>query len=172
MDKKIGAYQIRNFTSEDRDAIARYANNKKIWLNLRDGFPHPYTTEAAERFLAGVTALQPQTVFAIATDTEAIGSIGLMPGEDVHRYTAEMGYWLAEPFWGQGIMTDAVRAVAAYALEELGLLRVYAEPYTSNPASARVLEKAGFQCEGTLRASAFKNGTVRDQYMYSVIAHG
>jgi RimJ/RimL family protein N-acetyltransferase len=113
----------------------------------------------------------PITVFAIATPSEAIGSIGLMPGKDVHRFTAEMGYWLAEPFWGKGIMTQAVKSLAAYAIVDLKLKRIFAEPYATNPASARVLEKAGFMREGILRSNAFKDGKVLDQFLYSYVAN-
>jgi len=83
---------------------------------------------------------------------EAIGSIGLMPGKDVHRFTAEIGYWLAEPFWGKGIMTQAVKVLTAYGIHDFGLHRIFAEPYVTNSASARVLEKSGFTCEGILRS--------------------
>ena len=109
----------------------------------------------------------PKTVFAIANEVEAIGSIGLMVGKDVHRFTAELGYWLAEPFWGKGVMTEAVKRITEYAFRCFGLKRVYAEPYTSNRASARVLEKAGFKYEGLLRASAFKDGRLVDQLLYA-----
>ncbi|MDY0019502.1 MAG: GNAT family protein [Anaerolineae bacterium] len=168
----IGDYLLRDWQRADALAITSYANNPKIAANLRDGFPHPYGPSDAEAFLARAMAMQPPTFFAIANETEAIGSIGLMLGQDVHRLTAEMGYWLAEPFWGRGIMVQAVTVVVAYAFTTLGLNRVYAEPYTSNPASARVLEKAGFQLEGILRASVLKNGKVLDQAMYARIRPG
>ena len=92
-----------------------------------------------------------------------------MIGKDVHRYSAELGYWLAEPFWGRGIMTQAVKIITAFAFSELNVLRVFAEPYTTNPTSARVLEKAGFVREGILRANVFKDGKVLDQYLYSFV---
>lgn len=154
---------------EDAPALADHANNKNIWLNLRDVFPYPYGIHDAESFIVHVIAAKPATVFAIATQSEAIGSIGLVPGEDVHRYTAELGYWLAEPFWGKGITTQAVNCLTAYAIQDLKLHRVFAEPFTTNQASARVLEKAGFTCEGILRSSAFKDNKIRDQFIYSYI---
>ena len=169
MHQRIGKYIIRNWRADDAPSIARYADNKKIWANLRDLFPHPYTLKDAETFLSLVMQAGPPTAFAIATSTEAIGGIGLTPGKDVHRFTAEMGYWLAEPFWGKGIMTRAVKFMAAYAINDLKLHRVFAQPYTINPASARVLEKAGFTREGRLRSSVFKDGRVLDQFMYSLI---
>jgi RimJ/RimL family protein N-acetyltransferase len=169
MHQKIGDFLLRDWRIEDAPSIARYGNNHKIWLNLRDGFPYPYTLRDAEAYIRRVNETEPRTVFAIATESEAIGSIGLMLGVDVHRFTAEMGYWLAEPFWGRGIMTNAVKSMAAYAIRELKLHRISAEPYTTNPASARVLEKAGFTREGILRSSVYKNGVVIDQILYSYI---
>lgn len=167
MKQKLGKYIIRDWHEDDAVSIAQYANNKKIWINLRDAFPHPYSLADAESFISRAMQIEPRTYFAIATEQEAIGSIGLMPGQDVHRFTAELGYWLAEPFWGKGIMTKAVRALSEYAFKELGLHRVFAEPYTTNTASARVLEKSGFVLEGILRANVFKDGRVLDQYLYA-----
>jgi [ribosomal protein S5]-alanine N-acetyltransferase len=163
----IGKYMIRDWRDSDAASIAQYANNKKIWINLRDAFPHPYTLADAEAFLSKAMRMEPRTYFAIASDQEAIGSIGLMPRDDVHRFTAELGYWLAEPFWGNGIMTKAVRALSEYAFKELGLHRIFAEPYTTNAASARVLEKSGFTREGIIRAAVFKDGRILDQYLYA-----
>ena len=150
---------IRDWRTDDAASIAKYANNRKIWINLRDGFPYPYQLSYAENFLSKVAQQNPRTVFAIANDKEAIGSIGLMLGGDVHRFTAEMGYWLAEPFWNKGIMSEVVS-------------RLFAEPYIGNTASVRVLEKAGFVLEGTLRASVFKDGKVLDQFLYAKIRQG
>ena len=169
MHQKIGKYVIRDWIMEDALSIAKYADNRKIWQNLRDGFPNPYGIHDAEIFISRLKEANPRTAFAIATEFEAIGSIGLMLGKDVHRFTAEMGYWLAEPFWGKGIMTHAVRFIVDWAFRELKLYRISAEPYASNPASHRVLEKAGFTFEGTLRSSAFKNGKILDQFLYSYI---
>jgi RimJ/RimL family protein N-acetyltransferase len=169
MYREVGDYIIRDWRMEDAPSIARYANNKKIWIYLRDAFPHPYRLRDAETFIAGVMESTPKTVFAIATQAEAVGSIGLTLGKDVHRFTAEMGYWLAEPYWGLGIMTRAVQRLTAYAISDLKLHRIFAEPYTTNPGSARVLEKAGYQCEGILRSNVFKAGRVLDQYLYSYL---
>ncbi len=169
MYREIGEYIIRDWQMEDAPSIAKYANNNKIWMNLRDAFPHPYGIQDAESFILRVTRTDSIIAFAIASPYEAIGSIGLMPGQDVHRYTAEMGYWLAEPFWGKGIMTQAVKSLADYAINDLKMHRIYAEPYTTNPASARVLEKAGFLYEGVLRSSVFKDGKILDQHLYSYI---
>ena len=169
---EIGQFIIRDWRQGDADALVRYADNLKIAANLRDGFPSPYTRSDAESFLRSVTANTPHTVFAIATEAEAIGCIGLMLGQDVHRLTAELGYWLAEPYWGQGIMTSAVIAVTDLGFQDFGLNRIHAEPYASNRASARVLEKARFRFEGRLRASVVKNGKVLDQCVYAKVRDG
>ena len=151
----------------DAIAVQCYANNRKIWLNLRDLFPHPYGLEDANRFLHYVTNDKPTTTFAIALPTEAIGCIGLQLGRDVHCQTAELGYWLGEPFWGRGIMSEAVAEFTRYAFVTFTLNRIYAEPFANNSASARVLEKAGFVCEGRLRASVLKDGQRLDSFLYA-----
>ncbi len=154
---------------EDIPSLVKYADNRKIWQNLRDGFPHPYTTSDAEKFIGHVEKIKPKTIFAIATEYEAIGSIGIVIGEDVHRFTAEIGYWLAEPFWGKGIMTEALKFLSDWAFREFKLHRIYATPFATNTASARVLGKAGFDREGIIRSGAFKDGKVMDMFMYSLI---
>jgi len=171
MYQEIGNYIIRDWQIQDAAFIAEYANNRRIWLNLRDAFPYPYSLADAEDFIARAIGADPVTIFAIATKSEAIGSIGLMLGKDVHRFTAEMGYWLAEPYWGKGIMTHAVQFLTAWAFRELKLHRISAEPYSTNTASHKVLEKAGFTREGVLRSSAFKDGKIVDQYLYSQIGN-
>ena len=172
MNLKAGKYVIRDWRIDDAPSIVKYANNREIWINLRDGFPYPYQLPDAENFLSKVAQQNPRTVFAIANDKEAIGSIGLKLGEDVHRFTAEMGYWLAEPFWNKGIMSEVVIRFADFAFEKFKLNRIFAGPYIGNSASARVLEKAGFVLEGTLRASVFKDGKVLDQFLYAKIRQG
>src|SRR6476646_4590399 len=117
MDVKLGELgSIRPFREEDAEAVQRYANNRKIWLNLRDLFPHPYSLETARGLMKVLAGQKPLTTFAIASESEAIGCIGLHFGEDVHRKTAELGYWLGEPFWGRGIMTVAVAEFTEWAL--------------------------------------------------------
>jgi [ribosomal protein S5]-alanine N-acetyltransferase len=172
MKRNFDEFMVRDWEEDDAQSIARYANNRKVWLCLRDAFPNPYSLGDARSFLARVMSQTPRTSFAIANEAEAIGCIGITPGQDIHRFTAEIGYWLAEPFWGDGIMTEAVKAVCEYGFEEFGLCRIFAEPYATNLASARVLEKAGFAREGVLRASAFKDGKVLDQLSYAKLREG
>jgi ribosomal-protein-alanine N-acetyltransferase len=158
---------VRSWSTADALALQRYANNRNVSLNLRDGFPYPYTSEDAHAFLSRVKQEKPETTFAIATSSEAIGCLGLRLGSDIHRKTAELGYWLAEPFWNRGIMTQAVAGFTHHAFEVFDLQRIFAEPFDHNRASAGVLEKAGFTCEGRLRANVFKNGKVLDSFLYA-----
>ncbi len=159
--------EIREYAETDVAALVKYANNRNIRLNLRDAFPHPYTEAHAREFLAIVHRQNPTTFFTLAVDGEAVGGIGLVIGEDVHRLTAELGYWLGEPFWGQGITTEAVRLFTKFAFERFGLVRIFAAPYAGNLASGRVLEKAGFALEGRLRASAIKDNRILDQFLFA-----
>ena len=148
----------------------RYANNRKIWLNLRDAFPHPYTSRDARDYIRLVRQRTPETAFAMAVGEEAVGSIGFVLHPDVERVSAEIGYWLAEPFWGRGITTEALVAITRYAIEAHGLTRIYALPFAWNTASCRVLEKAGYVLEARLRRSAIKDGQITDQMQYAFIA--
>jgi ribosomal-protein-alanine N-acetyltransferase len=122
--------------------------------------------------LNGVKTEKPETTFAIATATEAIGCIGLRLGSDIHRKTAELGYWLGEPFWDQGIMSEGVAGFTRNAFETYDLTRIYAEPFASSRASARVLEKAGFNCEGQLFANVIKDGRIQDSLLYARLREG
>jgi [ribosomal protein S5]-alanine N-acetyltransferase len=167
MELPLPSCLIRPWSLSDADAVQRYANNRNIALNLRNIFPHPSTLENAHAFLRHVTSETPATTFAISLPSEAIGCIGLQMGRDVHGKTAELGYWLGEPFWGRGIMTEAVAAFTRWAFATFDLARIYAEPFANNPASARVLEKAGFMREARLRSSIFKDGKYLDSFLYA-----
>lgn len=160
---------IRPWEESDLSAIVCYANNEKIAKNLTDGFPHPYTRKNGQAFLKMVQQQNPTTYFAISTREEAIGGIGITLRKDVYRLSAELGYWLAEPYWGKGIMTEAVTRFTDFCFKEFGLVRIYAEPYASNPKSARVLEKAGFALEGVMRSSVIKAGKILDQFLYAKV---
>jgi RimJ/RimL family protein N-acetyltransferase len=154
----------------DVASLVAQANNRKIWINLRDRFPHPYTTRHGRTFLSMARKMTPETFFAIAVDGEAVGGIGLVLQHDVDRMSAEVGYWLGEPFWGRGIMTEALVAVTHYSIERYDLTRLFAVPFAYNTASCRVLEKAGYELEARLRRSAIKDGNIVDQFQYAFIA--
>jgi len=166
---KLTSCTVRSWEWRDREAIVRHANNRKVWLNLRDRFPHPYTIADARNWLEMVVGVRPENSFAIAVDDEAVGGIGFTVQHDVGRRSAEIGYWLGEEFWGRGLATQALIAVTDYAFANYDLCRMYAHVFEWNPASARVLEKAGYQFEGRLKKSVTKDGQTIDQLMYAVV---
>lgn len=170
METALPTCVIRHWRPGDAPALARHANDRRIWRNLRDAFPHPYGLADAERFIAMATSMSPETFFAIVVDGEAAGGIGFTLHQDVERISAEIGYWLGTAFWGRGIMTEAVDAVTRYAFaQQRHLRRIYAVPYAWNTASMRVLEKAGYRFEGRMRQSALKDSEVTDQALYAIL---
>jgi RimJ/RimL family protein N-acetyltransferase len=161
---------VREWRADDAPSLAMHANDRRISLNMRDAFPHPYTIADARAFLTHAVAMQPRTWFAVTIDGQAVGGIGYTLHGDVERVSAEIGYWLGTAFWGRGIMTATLRAVTAHAFRQHSeLRRIYAVPYVTNTTSAHVLEKAGYRLEGTLRQSVIKDGKVLDQFMYAIL---
>jgi ribosomal-protein-alanine N-acetyltransferase len=152
---------------DDAPSLAKHANNRRVWLGLRDLFPHPYTIEDAKTFLDRAIADRPATKFCIEINRAAAGGIGIRMGEDVHRHVAALGYWLGQEFWGHGVMSEAVPAFVNYCFASFALHRIYAESYSNNPASAHVLEKAGFVLEGRLRKNVVKDGKILDSLLYA-----
>jgi RimJ/RimL family protein N-acetyltransferase len=167
MQLTLKTCEIRSWQASDLESLVKYADNRNIWINLRDRFPHPYTARDGHAFLRHMRQQQPEMAFAICVEDEAVGGIGFQLQGDVERVSAEIGYWLGEPFWGRGIATEALVALTDYAIVTHGLTRVYAVPFAWNAASCRVLEKAGYVLEGRLRRSAVKGGSVTDQLQYA-----
>jgi [ribosomal protein S5]-alanine N-acetyltransferase len=163
---RIPGALLRPWREEDASSVARYADNPRVAGCMRDAFPSPYTIEDARRFIAMATGPAPGIFLAIEVEGEAAGGIGIHPLEDVRRGTAEIGYWLGEPFWGKGIVTEAVRALVPAAFAKTGLVRIQAGIFSGNPASMRVLEKSGFVREAVHRNAVTKNGVVMDEVMY------
>ena len=164
--------KIRKWKLTDAKDIAVALSNKKIQDNLRDGLPYPYSEQDGIDFISSMlSANEDETfAFAITLDDKVIGSIGVFRQQNIHRQTAEMGYYIAEEYWGKGIMTDAVKQICEYVFENSDILRIYAEPFAYNTGSCRVLEKAGFQYEGTLRNNAVKNAENYHQHLSEGIA--
>jgi len=157
---------LRPWQQEDASPLARHANNPRVSACMRDAFPSPYTIEDARRFIAMATGPSPGLLLAIEVQEEAVGGIGIHPLDDVYRGTAEIGYWLAEPFWGKGIVTEAVRALVPVAFERTGVGRIQAGIFSDNPASMRVLEKSGFVREAVHRKAITKHGKVMDEVLF------
>jgi len=160
---------LRPWAEQDVDTLAEIANDREIWRNVRDTFPHPYTREAAKGWVKFCQSANEPHPFAIEFQGRLIGGIGLHPFDDVHRHSAELGYWLAKSHWGQGIATEAVRKIVEYGFQNLNLERIQAGIYDWNDASGRVLLKAGFECEGRMRHHAFKDGQFVDMMLYARI---
>ena len=163
--------RIRKWELSDAKDLAVALSNKKVQDNLRDGLPYPYTEQDGKEFISAMLSADENETFAFAitVDNMVIGSIGIFRQGNIHRQTAELGYYIAEEYWGKGIMTEAVKQICEYVFANSDIIRIYAEPFAYNIASCRVLEKVGFQYEGTLRSNAVKNGRVIDMEMYSLL---
>ena len=160
---------LREWQETDQEALVRYANNRKVWRGLREIFPQTYSEKDAQWWVSHHRDNPRQHAFAIEYSREAIGGISLDQLEDVHQKTAELGYWLGEPFWGQGLGTEAVGGITDWGFANLDIIRIQACVYANNPASMRVMEKLGYQPEGCLKKSIFKDGQILDQIIYAKI---
>ena len=160
---------VRSWEPTDAPALAHHANDRAIWRNLKDRFPNPYSLANAEWFIEHCRTETPESAFAIVVDDEAIGSIGFEHRGDIWRRSVELGYWLAQPYWGRGITTNVVKAMTEWAFDAWSINRVWAGVFAWNPASARVLEKAGYVYEGRLHQSAVKDGELVDELIYAVV---
>ena len=169
MKISFGDFHIRSYEYSDQEALVKYANNYNISRLLRDQFPFPYTKTDAEAWLIHACNQEIETNFIIANEKELIGAIGINLQEDVNRFSAEIGYWLAEPFWRKGITTLALKKFTEYAFNNFSLNRIYANVFEGNDASEKVLLKAGYRKEATLRKAVFKEGKFLDQYIYTIL---
>jgi RimJ/RimL family protein N-acetyltransferase len=160
---------LREFTPDDKYRLAELANNPKISINLRDGFPNPYTLADAEGFLEKYAAQESSLVLAIEFEGVYVGNIGLHKGTDVYRKSAEIGYFLGESYWGKGIMTQAVQLICDYGFKNLDIIRIHAGIFEFNPASMRVLEKCGFTKESVAKKAIVKNNRIYDEIKYSKV---
>jgi RimJ/RimL family protein N-acetyltransferase len=161
--------EIRSWERSDVRSLAGHANNRKIWRNVRDQFPFPYSTSDAEVWIRTARSMRPETAFAIVVDGEAVGAIGIELKDDVYRNSAEIGYWLGETFWGRGITSEALAGFTDWVFAHFELDRLYAHVFEWNPASARVLEKAGYQLEARMRQAVIKDGQTIDVLLYAML---
>lgn len=172
MELRCGEHLIRDLTRADAPALTRHANNPAIAATLRDLFPSPYTENDARAFIHRVNGENPPAAYAIASATEAFGVIGYVPGQDVYRFSAEVGYWIGEEYWNRGIMSEALRVFSDYLFATFHFNRLFAGIFSTNPASARVLEKAGYTREAILKAHVTKNGELLDEHLYARLRPG
>lgn len=162
-----GKITLRSFSDADTQRMAELANNEKIAINLRDGFPFPYTLNDAMNFISKFK--ESDTFFAIEWEGVYVGNISLLPLDDVYRKTAEIGYFLGEPYWGKGIMTTAVRCITDFGFRVKHFARIHTGVYEYNPASMRVLEKCGFTLEGIFRKNVLKNNRLWNEHRYALL---
>jgi ribosomal-protein-alanine N-acetyltransferase len=169
MEMKLSRCTLRPWRAGDEVSLVRYADNRNVSGNLKDRFPSPYTAADAVEWIAHASAQDPVCNFAIVVDGQAVGGTGIELGTDIFRRSAEVGYWLGEPFWGRGIATEVLRAVTDYAWATFDIVRLEAGVFDWNPASARVLEKAGYTLEGRMRQGVVKDGRVGDRLIYGLL---
>jgi len=157
---------LREWKRSDADALAAIANNKKIWDNVRDLLPFPYTKKDAKEWLELVKKQKTVTTFCIEVDGKLAGSIGVTLKDDVYKKTAEIGYFIAEEYWGKGAATEAIKQMVSYVQKEFDIVRIYAEVFEFNRASMKALEKNGFYLESIRKKAAFKNNMIVDDYVW------
>ena len=162
-------FRLREWKLTDIASLVKYINNEKIWNNVRDGLRYPYTMLVGDMFFRMVQAEPFVQIFAIVVAGVAVGGVGIVPLTDVERFSAEVGYWLGEDYWGRGITSEAVALLVDYVFRKTEIIRLFASVYEYNPASMKVLEKVGFTRQAILRDAAIKNGRVIDMYYYDLI---
>ena len=169
MEIACSSFTLRALRAADAESMTRYANNYNVWRNLRDYFPHPYKPEDAAAFIRMNEDQGVLTNFCIEVEGECAGVIGFVPQPDVYAKSADFGYWLGEPFWSRGIMTEAARQTAAYIFQQTDIVRLYAGVFDWNTASMRVLEKAGFRKECVFEDAIYKDGQLIGEHRYSLL---
>ena len=161
-------FKLRPWAISDLESLVHYANNWKVAKNLTDKFPHPYTKQNGEAFIQYTTEHNPVQIFAIEVQGKAIGGIGIHPQDDIHKKNAELGYWIAEPFWGHGIISGAINEITDYAFQNFDIDRLFARPFGTNIASQKALEKNNFILEGRFKNTIIKNGIYLDELIYAI----
>jgi len=149
---------LRSLENSDKGNMVKYANNKAIWENLMDGFPHPYTKKDADKWISYCLEKSKNVHLAIIYKEEYVGAIGAEFKEDIYRYSAELGYWIGEPFWGKGILTRVIKSMVPFLFKTYKINRIFGNTFPKNIGSNKVLLKNGFKKEGVLRKAAFKDG--------------
>lgn len=160
-------YKLRDWKKSDLKSLVAHANNCNIAKWLTNQFPFPYTENDGKAYIESASKEHKSKIFAIDIDGEAVGAIGIFPQSDIHVKTAEIGYWLSEKYWGNGIMPKAISEIVNYGFGAFDIVRIYARPFSTNKGSQRVLEKAGFEREATLKKALYKNGEYLDEIIYS-----
>ncbi len=166
IDIQLKTCRLRPWRTEDAPSLTKHANNPKIAINLRDGFPHPYTLDDAVQWIESMLKQEQTIVSAIEINGEAVGGIGVIPLADVYRMTAEIGYWLSETYWNKGVISEIIPALSDYIFSQTDCIRIQARIFQNNKASMRVLEKSGFHPEAVHRKAVLKQGQIMDEYIW------
>ncbi len=161
-------FKLKKLSLEDALIFSMHANNRNIWENLTNRFPHPYTEDHARDFIILTHKNDPAQILGIYVGTEPIGAIGLHPLEDVFSKNIELGYWIAEPYWGKGIMTKAISRMVEYGFGNFDVDRIFARPFGRNIGSIKALERNGFQLEATFLQTIFKDGKYENELVYAI----
>jgi len=164
---KEGNIILRPFYDNDANALAQLSNNKIIWDNLRDFIPFPYGIDDAISFIKLTQKENPQMTFAIEYDRQFCGVIGLVGQSDVYKRTAEIGYWVGEPYWNKGIATVSVKLLTDYGFNQLDFIRIHTGVFEYNIGSMNVLTKNGYSKDGVFKKSILKNGQIFDEHRFS-----
>jgi ribosomal-protein-alanine N-acetyltransferase len=162
-------FVIREFQKGDEASLALNANNFNVWKSVRDIFPHPYTYDDAVQWIDYNLGLDNPVNFTVEVDGDSVGAVGIIQGEDVYKKSIQIGYWLGEGYWGNGITTEAVKWLVDFCFSNFDINRVWASVFSNNEASKKVLKKCGFLHEATLKESIFKNNIYFDEHIYSVL---
>lgn len=162
---------LRPWQKQDAQELAAVANNRKIWNNVRDALPSPYTVMDALQWIAHVNNQKPVVNFAIIYEGKVVGSIGCQPKEDIARKNIEIGYFVGEPYWGKGIATAAVALLLAFIAAKLDVVRVESHVFAQNKSSMKVLQKNGFYLEAIHRRAVIKNNEILDDYVWVKMLH-
>ncbi len=162
-------FELRKWKASDANSFWEYAHNPKVARNMRASFPS--TPEEVKKIVDFFCTADETKVYgrAVSIGGEAVGSIAAFPKDDVYCKSAEIAYWLGEPFWGKGIMGEAIRRVCGVVFQDFDINRIFAEPYACNTGSRRVLEKAGFTLEGTMKKGVYKDGNFFDYCVYAIV---
>lgn len=162
-------FKLREWELSDVASLAEHANNIRIWQNVRDYFPHPYTESDAYEFIQMVKGKSGQvTDFAVEIENKAVGGIGIVLNSDVERISVEIGYWLGESYWGNGIATEAIKRMSEYAFKHFDIVKIYASVFEYNTASMAVLRKNNYELEAILKKAAIKENRIIDIHYFSL----
>ena len=169
MELVLSRSKLRPWKMQDAAALAQNANNQKIARNMRDGFPFPYTIDDAYTWLKMASKEFRHLLLAIEVDSVAAGGIGIIFKDNVYRLSAEIGYWVGEPWWNKGITSEAIQKLSEHIFTNTNIVRLYADIFSGNIASMKAISKAGYHLEAINKNAVYKDGILLDQHVYCLL---